>query len=227
MECSVIIAAAGLGARFGSKTPKQFIELMGVPLIIRSLRIFDRTPEVKSIIVVANSEWRDYLENNIFRYNISKVKAIPDGGAVRQDSIWNALSVESTKSSDIILIHDAVRPLTSIELVQKVIAAAEEYGAVIPALKPKDTIKITNGKSAVIQTLNRNNLCIVQTPQGFWREILVNGYEKAKINNYYATDDAQLVEAAGYRVQIIEGEETNIKITTPLDMKFAELILNN
>ncbi len=226
MECSVIIAAGGVGSRFGSNMPKQFHELDGVPLIIRALKVFESVPEVKNIIIAVNTDWREFLENKIFRFNISKVKKVIDGGVERQDSVWNGLIAEETKESDIILIHDAVRPITTVNLVHKVIRAALDFGAAIPALKPKDTIKATNGKGIVTETLKRSVLAMTQTPQGFWREILISAFEKAREDNFIGTDTASLVERAGYRVTIIEGDESNLKITTPLDMKIAELILN-
>lgn len=226
MDCSVIIPAAGTGQRLGSKIPKQYIELNDVPIIIHTLKIFDRIPEVSSIVIAINPEWRDFLEQRIFRYQIGKISAIVDGGFKRQDSIWNALTNSNARHSDIVLIHDAVRPLTSTQLVRNIIEASEEYGAVVPAIKPKDTIKEINSKGGVKQTFDRNKLCSVQTPQGFWKDILIKSYEKAMDSEIEFTDDASLVELAGYQVQVIDGEETNIKITSPLDLKIAETILN-
>ncbi len=226
MECSVIIAAGGSGSRFGSNMPKQFHELDGVPTIIRAIKAFEAISEVKSIVIAVNSEWRDFLENKLIHFGINKVESLIDGGIERQDSVWNALNSDATIDSDIILVHDAVRPLLSSELVHKVIKTTFDLGAVIPALKPKDTIKMTNGKGIVTDTLKRAVLASVQTPQGFWREILVGAFQKARSENFIGTDSASLVERAGYRVTVIDGEEENLKITTPLDMKLAELILN-
>lgn len=226
MDCSVIIAAGGLGSRFGSNMPKQFHELDGVPLIIRALKVFDAVPEIKNIVVAVNADWREFLENKMFRFGIGKVKSIIDGGIERQDSVWNALNSSETKESDIILVHDAVRPLVTTTLIQKVVKATLDLGAVIPALKPKDTMKVTNGKGIITNTLNRSTLAAAQTPQGYWREILFSAFQKARSENFIGTDSASLVERAGYRVTVIEGEESNLKITTPLDMKIAELILN-
>ena len=121
------------------------------------------------------------------------------------------------------MIHDAVRPFFSVELVNKIISTAAEFGVAIPALTPNDTIKEIDTNGFVLRTHNRKKLCCIQTPQGFKPEIIVPAYDKAKTDCYYGTDDAALAEYAGFPVKVIEGEESNIKITTPHDIDLGSL----
>lgn len=225
MSCTVIILAAGFGTRFGGAVPKQFIKLGGIPVIVWTLRIFKSIPEIQSVIIPANKEWHDPIRKMISDYQILKNTVIVEGGEERQDSVMNALQ-EKTIKSDIILVHDAVRPFASPELFKNIIAGVLEFGAAIPVLQPKDTIKQINSKGFIEKTLDRTKLWNVQTPQGFKREMLFTAYSKAKKDGIKATDDASLVEHAGYSIKAIEGEEMNIKITSKFDRKLAEVILS-
>jgi 2-C-methyl-D-erythritol 4-phosphate cytidylyltransferase len=139
----------------------------------------------------------------------------------------NALNSPEIKNSEIVLVHDAVRPFASSELVSNIIKAVKKYNAAIPATMPKETIKQKDNNDCVRLTYARSLLASVQTPQGFNKNILIDAYKKAKKDNFYGTDDASLVEHSGNKVKIIQGEETNIKITTPLDLEIAYLILKN
>jgi len=219
MNCVVIIPAAGIGKRFNLPLPKQFTNVDGKPIIIQTVKIFDLVPLVTSIIVAANQEWIDYTHSLITKYDIVKPVHIIKGGKVRQDSVNNALKHKIIKNADIVLVHDAVRPFVSHELVNNVINSAIEYGAAVPALFPIETIKMVNKKGFVVRTLDRSKLCSVQTPQGFRQEIILEAYKYAYENRIYSTDDASLIEKVGYSVKIIQGEETNIKITTQSDLR--------
>jgi 2-C-methyl-D-erythritol 4-phosphate cytidylyltransferase len=224
MKTSVIIPAAGLGTRIGGEKPKQFLELNGIPILIKTIKLFDNIEEVESIIVPVHSEWHTYTKELVEKFDCKKVKEVTIGGKRRQESIHSNLNLPQIQESELILIHDAVRPFASQKLIRKLIEEAEEYGAVIPAIKPNDTIKEKNNKGFITKTLDRNKLVQVQTPQVYWKEIVIDAYEKAGNSGYDGTDSAALVEFAGYKVFAIEGEETNFKITSKMDLEFAEFL---
>lgn len=226
MKTAVVIPAGGTGERFGSELPKQFVELQGKPLIVRTIEIFEKIEEIESIVIAVHSEWFTYTKELISKYKLQKVKDVVVGGKERQDSIYNALHSKYIEDSEIVLIHDAVRPFLSEKLVHKIIESAEENGAVVLGSTPKDPVKEINAKAQVVKTLQRNHLTITQTPQAFWTDIIVNAFEKAREVNYTGSDSSQLVEFNGFKVTVIEGEDQNIKITTPFDFKLAELIMN-
>jgi 2-C-methyl-D-erythritol 4-phosphate cytidylyltransferase len=224
MKCVAIIPAGGIGKRFGSEMPKQFVEINSVPVIIHTLRIFEKIPDVEAVVLSVHNEWFTFTKELIKKYNITKVAEIVIGGVERQDSVSHALRTKSVEAAEIVIVHDAVRPFVSQKLVQSVIDAAEEAGAVIPAIFPKETIKERTNKGMVVKTIDRTKLCMVQTPQGFWQDIILNAYTQAAKANFNGTDSASLVEFIGYKVTIIDGEETNIKITNPFDLKIGEMI---
>ncbi len=226
MITTTIIPAGGIGRRFGGNQPKQFLELKEVPVLIRTIQIFEQTPEIDNIVIPVHADWYQKTRELIDKYDLPKVTDIVVGGKNRHDSVYNALQTQTAKESDIILVHDAVRPITSIKLVQKIIEETTENGAVIPALQPKDTIKEKNRAGAIVKTLDRNILCSVQTPQGFWQELIYSAFGKANEIGFQGTDSASLLEFIGYKVKVVDGEENNIKITTPLDLKIAEIIIS-
>ncbi len=227
MKCVVIIPAGGVGKRFGSDLPKQFIEIDSVPVIIHTLRIFEEINDVEAVILSVHSEWFTYTKELIQKYNITKVAEIVIGGLERQDSVNHALRTKSVEEAEIVLVHDAVRPFVTRELVQKVIDTAEEVGAVIPAVRPNETIKEVTHKNMVVKTIDRSKLYLAQTPQGFWQDIIMNAYTQAANASFMGTDSASLVEFIGYKVTVIDGEDTNIKITNQLDLKIGEMIIKD
>jgi 2-C-methyl-D-erythritol 4-phosphate cytidylyltransferase len=226
-KVSVIIPAGGVGKRFGGDKPKQYHAINSVPIIIRTLLCFEKCERIYSIVIAAHDDWIDHLWDEVKRYNINKVKDIVSGGKERLNSIDNALRSASIINSEIVLVHDAVRPFVSEELIDQIIVASEEFGAAIPGLHPKETIKSADRNNTVSSTLDRSMLWSIQTPQGFRYSILKKAYRKAIENNYFGTDDSSLVEKIGHIVKIIPGEEQNIKITTPFDMTIASEILKN
>ncbi len=225
MKCSVVIPAGGLGKRFGGNIPKQYLEFAGKPILMQTINLFESMEEIDSIIVSVHTEWYTRTNEMIKQYGFKKVKELVIGGVERQDSVNNALHTQSVEESDVVLVHDAVRPLVTPKLIRKVIEVAEEFGAAIPYIRPKDTIKEITAREIVVKTIDRSKLVMVQTPQGFWPDILKNAYEKAKAANYIGTDSAQLLEFIGYKVAVVPGEDENIKITTPLDIRFANMIM--
>ncbi len=225
MKNVVIIPAAGSGKRFGGELPKQFVELSGIPVIIRTLQRFDDCSEITAIIIAINSELKDLLTEQIDKFAIKKEILFADGGVQRQDSVFNALQTSAAQSSDIILVHDAVRPFIDGDFIRKIIKLSEEFGAVVPALIPKETLKIADSENFVLSTPDRSKLFSIQTPQGFRSEILIKSYNTTIKGTEIFTDDASVAESAGYKVKITEGMEENIKITSPFDFEIAKLIL--
>ncbi|GAB1431034.1 2-C-methyl-D-erythritol 4-phosphate cytidylyltransferase [Ignavibacteria bacterium] len=223
MKTSVIIASAGTGKRFGTAVPKQYLDLCGLQVIVRTLMMFENLKEINTIVVAVNPEWEDFLKNLTELHNLTKVADIVHGGAERKDSIANALLAPAIAEDDIILVHDAARPFATPDLTRRVIASAAEMGSAVPVIMPKDAVKQIRSDGFIDYTLERSNLRQAQTPQGFRAEILRAAYASA--GNFAGVDDASLAEAAGFQVATVEGDERNIKITTPLDWSIARLIL--
>lgn len=217
-KVGVVIPAGGIGKRFGSETPKQLFKINGVPILKLTIQKFQACRAIDVIVVVSHPNYIDDIRRWVQGENFSKIKSVVAGGEHRQDSVWNGIKEILKFNVDILLIHDGVRPFVSNELIQNVINAVAENEAAVPAVAPKDTIKTSDGKGFLINTPNRNTLFAVQTPQGFKTKLIVDAYEKAYTNNFYGTDDAGLVECLGVKIKIVEGEYTNIKITTKEDL---------
>lgn len=224
MFVKLIIPAAGVGRRFNSKLPKQFHKIDGQVMIIKTIQNFIDFEELDQIAIAVDLRWRKFLEEEISKINYKQKILIVQGGKFRQDSVYNALKKINPNSDDIILIHDAVRPYVTKKLISEVIENTKKFGAVIPGLTPKETIKVVTNTGFVSKTIPRENLISVQTPQGFKAELLIEAYEYAMKNKIYATDDSAILEFYGYKVKCIEGEETNIKITYPVDFRKSETI---
>lgn len=224
MNIATIIPAGGTGDRFGGNIPKQFVNLDGIPVIVRTLLIFEITPEISSIVVSVLPQYKSKLEGFVRDYNISKVTDLVDGGKERHYSVMNAMNTKAVLGSDIVLIHDAVRPFASPLLVQEIIESTRIYGAAVPGLTPKETIKQIDEDSFIEGTIARDSLVSVQTPQGFKTEIIYQAYQTLKNGEKMITDDATLVESLGYKVRVIPGEEFNIKITSKPDFWLSEVL---
>jgi 2-C-methyl-D-erythritol 4-phosphate cytidylyltransferase len=219
-KVAVIIVAAGEGRRFGFA--KQFALLKGKPVLDWCLDKFEAHKRVEEIVLVLkdDSEKEKYLK----RYG--KIVAVARGGERRQDSVLSGFRQIDPEKAAIVLVHDGVRSLVSEDLIDRVIAATQEKGAVVPAVPVKDTIKLVEGKE-VSQTLDREKLFKVQTPQGFFHHTLKAALDKAQEDNFYGTDEASLVERTGERVCVVQGDPKNIKITTPDDLSIAEVLLGD
>lgn len=220
-KCSTIIPAAGIGNRFGSNLPKQFLNLGDMTIIEHTVNLFYENENIYKIIITVNPEWLKFIKELFSKKNYNNKLEFIIGGKERQDSVYNALNSEFVKNSEFTLVHDAVRPYASNLLINNIIDAAKIYSAAIPAIKLKDTIKSIDYDDFVLETLNRAYLRKIQTPQGFKTEILINSYKKAYEADFYSTDDSSLVEWAGYKVKVIDGEEKNIKITTKEDLTIS------
>ena len=207
----------------GKNVPKQFLEISGKPVLVHTLERFESCSSIDDIILTAPAESLEATCELLTTYRIDKVSQVVAGGKERQDTIANALDCVD-ESADIILVQDGVRPFVTVKQIDAVIDATRQYGAAILAAPSVNTIKrVEDGK--VVATLDRSQLWQVQTPQGFRVSWLREAYEKATETRILVTDDASLVEAAGYPVHIVEGDDRNIKITSPLDLKIAEVLI--
>jgi 2-C-methyl-D-erythritol 4-phosphate cytidylyltransferase len=217
---TAIIVAAGRGKRFGSS--KQFALLRGKPLLDWSIEKLAAHPDVDEIILVLPDETR----KEEFLRRQRKLGAVVSGGPRRQDSVWRGFEKVDARRAEVVLIHDGVRPLLSQEIITRVIEEARKKGAAIPAVPVEDTIKeVAHGE--VIRTLDRERMYKIQTPQGFSYSLLEKALRQAREEGYYGTDEAGLVERLGHKVAVVEGDSRNIKVTTPADLKIAEVLLEH
>ena len=222
-----IIPAAGIGVRMRSDQAKQFIDLRGKPILAVTLSHFQKCSLVDKIVVVVSEDDVDYCNREIVdRYQQSKVCKVVAGGKRRQDSVRKGL--ESVGGlCKWMLIHDGVRPLVTTGLIEKVIKAAKKFRAVITGLPVKETVKELDDQGMVLQSVHRSHLWLIQTPQIFQFEDINLAHQKAIQDGWEeATDDAFLIEKMGIPVKIIEGEENNIKITTPRDLDIARFLMS-
>jgi len=218
---SAVIVAAGKGERIGKK--KQFIPLAGKPILYWTLEKFQKVKKIKEIILVLPKE-DIWFKEKMIKGKFTKVKKIIPGGKIRQKSVFNGLKKVNPNFS-LVMIHDGVRPLVSERIIENTIKVAEKYGSAVAGLPVKETIKMVSTENLVETTLSREKIWTIQTPQVFRREIILKAHRKAKEDEFIGTDDAQLVERIGYSVKLVPGEYTNIKITTPEDLLFAQTIL--
>lgn len=218
---TVIIPAAGIGARMHADRAKQMLELDGVPVLVHTLKRFQQCDAVDQIILVLQPSLTSDVLSLISRYNLTKVARVVAGGAERQDSVYRGLQVVKEENAGIIVVHDAVRPFVKPEEIRAVIERAESAGAALMALAATDTIKqVKSGR--VQRTLDRRHIYYAQTPQAFRFSIIREAFEKAYADGFMGTDESQLVERLGQRVSVVEGSPLNIKITRPFDLRLAE-----
>ena len=221
---TAIFPAAGSSTRMGSGINKNLLELAGEPILIRTLKTFSRVGRINFLIVVVAANEVEQVEELLSATEGLKPWRVTFGGSERQYSIANGLKL-LPDDAEIVLVHDAARPLISVQTINGVIDAAKEFGGAIAAVPAKDTIKIVGADKFVRFTPPRRELVAVQTPQGFKREILLRAYDKAVEDNFLGTDDSSLVERLGIRVKVVTSNYDNIKITTPEDLNVAETLL--
>lgn len=221
---TAIIAAAGQGKRMGQGMNKVFIPLDKHPLLSYTIDVFEKCEAINEVIIVVGEEDIEQMRMLIAAYGYQKVRQIVIGGAERQCSIANALK-KLTPETRWIAVHDGARPFLRGDLLTRAVEAVKQWGAVGVAVPVKDTIKVVDGEGFVDCTPDRTRLWAMQTPQVFSRNILEEAYRCGEEKGVMATDDAALVEALGVKVKLVLGDYTNIKITTPEDMLFAEAIL--
>lgn len=219
-QTGIIIVAGGTGRRMGASLPKQFMMLGNSPILVHTINRMREALPVAEIVVVLPEQHIPLWHNLSARFDVALHRVVA-GGAERFHSVAAGLAALSDEVR-YIAVHDGVRPLVSKKLIIRLLLEAEKYEAVIPAIAPADSCRIVQGDSSEI--LDRNVLRLVQTPQLFQSEVLRKAYEQPFSPDF--TDDASVVERAGHAVRLCEGERTNIKITTPEDLSFAEAIIN-
>lgn len=225
MNCAVIVAG-GKGTRMGTDISKQFLELKGKPVIYHTIRVFEKCDEIDGIYLVLSEEGKVYFEENILsKYSFLKLKEIVIGGKERQESVFNGL--KAIKNCDIVVVHDGARPFVTEENIKKSIEYAKIYGGSASGVMPKDTIKIKADTNLSKETLDRNTLIAVQTPQTFVYSELFKAHEHVFNNNISVTDDTSVFELMGHQVYLYDGEYTNLKITTPEDLVIGEYLIDN
>jgi len=225
VQSIAIIVAGGSGKRMVSDLPKQFLSLAGIPVLARTLAIFEDSASIARIVLVVPKEHVKYARDEIvLTHHIRKVEHIRAGGETRQDSVRKGLEVVDDRD-DVIVIHDGVRPFLTQELIDRSVLEASRSGAVVPVIPLTDTVKIVGHDGVVIDTPGRNTLRCAQTPQSFRREIILEAYRNAFREGFYGTDDASLVERMGVSVKTIPGSHDNIKITTPEDIIRGQYLL--
>ncbi|MBR6729200.1 MAG: 2-C-methyl-D-erythritol 4-phosphate cytidylyltransferase [Clostridia bacterium] len=222
---SCIVAAGGSGSRMQADINKIFLEIGEAPVLAHTLTTLNNHPEIDELILVTAERdipgCRDIAEE----FNIDKLKVIIRGGATRQESVKNGLG-EVSEQADMILVHDAARPLVSPKTIQEVIEGVLAHGAAAAGVPCKNTLKLTNSEGFIEATPDRSRLYEIQTPQGFKRDVILNAYAHAEANGITGTDDCYLAEQLGAPIKITEGDYRNIKITTPEDLILAEQILS-
>jgi 2-C-methyl-D-erythritol 4-phosphate cytidylyltransferase len=219
MPALAILVAAGRGERMGADRPKAFLDLGGQPLLLRAALAFDEAPSVERLVAVV-SEDQVGTARGILSSLKKKVAVVP-GGPRRQDSVLEGLKQAPEAFEGVVLVHDAARPLVDVRLIEEVARAAEQAGAALPVLGLVDTVKrLRDG--CVVETLDREELGVAQTPQGFRFDLLVSAYEAAFRDNVTLTDEAMAVERIGAPVRVVPGSAQNRKITTPEDLAWAE-----
>lgn len=222
-----LIPAAGMGKRMGASINKQYLQLDGLPIVARTIAVFEQSPDIDAIfLVIPEAEIPYCREHVVEACGFSKVAAIVPGGKERQNSVMNGLNAMQSKlnSDDVVVIHDGVRPLISAEILRESIRVARSSDGALVAVPAKDTIK-TVCDGVVVNTPDRETLWQAQTPQSFRFEVIYAAHQSAERDGFIGTDDASLVERGGGAVRIVRGDYRNIKITTPEDLVLAESFL--
>ena len=218
-----IVPAAGAGTRMGGRQPKQYLALGGVPLLVHTLRVLAPCPSLEGVVIAVPVDRISATRALLRRFRVPRVVAVVAGGAERQDSVRLGLEAAPPEPAWIV-VHDAVRPFITPELVERVLAAARIPGAATCGWPVRETVKSVRD-SLIEKTLPREGLWLTQTPQAFRRELLQEAHDKAARDGVRATDDAMLIERLGGRVAMVQGLAQNIKITTPEDLKTARGLL--
>lgn len=215
---TAIIVAAGNSTRFGQGKNKNLFKINEKPIISYSIETFDKSTKINDIILVIKPDEKEYFEGIVKNINLKKELKYVNGGSTRMESVYNALKVTN---SDIVIIHDGARPRIREEYIDKCLEQMGEFKGTTVAVKAKDTIKICDDNGVVLETTKRANTYLIQTPQCFERETLLNLHEKFK-GDEEITDDCMVLEKGGYKIKVVEGDYTNIKVTTFDDLHLVE-----
>ena len=224
MSVCAVVPAGGTGIRMGGTVPKQFLELNGKPILYYTLKTLQDCGIISELIlVVPEKEYDNACTDWLGKPEI--VTKVVVGGEKRQDSVYNGFC-ELSPQTEIVLVHDGVRPFLSHQMIQESVDAAREYGAAITAIPVNDTIKKVDDSGLVSKTVDREGLWRVQTPQVFRYELLEEAFKKANSEKFYGTDEGTLIEHLGKPVKVVEGSEQNIKITRPEDLRLSEIFIS-
>lgn len=221
---AAVFPAAGQGKRMRAGRNKVFLELAGLPILVHTLRRFSQSAKIDYLVVVVAAEEVEEIRTLLGRVPDLKPFQVVAGSTERQYSIANGLAA-LPDDADVVLVHDAARPLVTVQTIEAVIKAAQENGGAIAAVPEKNTVKMVSSDGLVAKTPPRETLWEVQTPQGFRKDLLLEAYRKAKEENFLGTDDSSLVERLHVPVKVVESEYQNIKITTPEDLVIAEALI--
>lgn len=221
LRCTAIIMAAGKGKRMQTAVSKQFLPVCGKEILAWTVDVFEKSPLVDTILLMASADGKEDVQHLWNTYGWKKVAAVLEGGKERQNSVANGLAAVG-EETDIVLIHDGVRPFVTEEMIADSIVAAQAYGGAVIGVPAKDTIKVCSADGLAVETPDRSTLLQIQTPQTFQRDLIVNAYEKADRDGFLGTDDASVAEFAGHQVKVVMGSYRNIKITTKEDLVIAE-----
>jgi len=232
MQVFAILPAAGLGTRMAASQPKQFLELNGLPILIHSLRAFAAIQRVTAIYVAVRPNEIERVKAQVAEYDAKfdfggRVHVV-EGGDNRQESVAHALAALDCDEEDVVLVHDAVRPLIDTATIERTIDAVLEHGAAIVGLPAVDTVKQverTAHGALITSTIPREFVVLAQTPQGFRCGLLRKAFAEATADGFVGTDEASVVERAGYPVAVVHGSQVNLKITQPGDLPLAEFYL--
>ena len=220
MEKSVVIVAGGHGMRMGTVVPKQFLLIAGLPVLMHTINAFRKQSDINIILVLPKDhmeEWKVLCQRHHFEY----AHQVAAGGSTRFQSVKNGIQL--APKNGLVGIHDGVRPFVSQNLIAECFSAAKQFGAVVPAVKPIESIRQVKGQTS--RSVDRNEFVLVQTPQVFKSKILINAYKQDEKVTF--TDDASVVESEGHPIHVVEGDFSNIKITTPADLAIAEVVIKD
>ena len=223
---AAVIVAAGSGTRMGTERHKQFLSVLGKPVLAYTLEKFNNNKYINEIVIVTKEEYISYCQNLVKTYEINKATTIVIGGCTRQKSVFNGVNSVSD-DIDCVLIHDGARPLVSDETISKCAIALKNNKACAVGVPMKDTIKYSDNGSFIDRTVDRSRLWQIQTPQCFDKQLVMKYHKMAANDGFEATDDCMLFEHYGERVALVEGEYENIKITSPQDIFVMEGLLGD
>ncbi len=222
-----LIPAAGKGSRMAHSVKKPYLKLAQKPILAHTIQRFEQNSAVDAIFVIVDQSDFNECRNAVLRpYPFTKVKELVEGGETRQMSVYNGVRALS-ENVDFVIVHDGVRPFVTDEVIFACLTAADECGAAVAAVPVKDTIKVANQDSFIVETPTRDQLWAVQTPQVFRKSLLQEAHQAAQARQLTATDDASLVEQLGFPVKLVKGSYANLKITTPVDLRVAEVLVSD
>ncbi len=230
---AAIITAAGKGTRLKSNISKQFMNIYGKPILAHSINVFQNSLKIQEIYVAVPKEYMDFCRKSIIeKYSFTKVKQLVCGGNTRQESVFNTLQ-RIPSNCRIVSIHDGVRPLVTTSEINMLINSLVRFNkkdsqlkGIIMAAPAYETVKKINENNLIDTTISRNMVCFAQTPQTFFFDSIFEAHKRAIEDHFTGTDDAVLIERLGWKVKVVLGRHENIKITTPLDLFLAELIIS-